>query len=346
MKKKIIYNFFVNKSILITGGTGSLGNQLVKIFLKDFKLKRLIIFSRDELKQSEMIKEYTSSDKRGILRFFLGDVRDLDRLKFSMKNVDFVIHAAALKHVDTAEYNPMEYVNTNIVGGKNVTEAAFHNKVNKVVALSTDKAANPINLYGATKLVSDKLFVSSNNISGSQKTRFSVVRYGNVVGSRGSVLPFFIDLKNKNSKFFPITDLKMTRFWITLEQSAYLVLNSFLRMYGGEIFVPKIPSIKIVDLAKAVDSNKKIKFIGIRPGEKLSEILCSKDEYFNTIEFNNYYVLKPSIKFIDEKISYLKSKDGEKGKFVKEDFEYSSSKNENFLSISDLKKFMNNEFSK
>jgi len=346
MKKNKIASLFQGKSVFITGGTGSLGNQLVDIFLKEFKLKRLIIFSRDEFKQSEMMKKYGSLDKKDILRFFIGDVRDLERLKFAMRDVDFVIHAAALKHVEMAEYNPMEFVNTNIQGGKNVINASFHNKVIKVVALSTDKAANPINLYGATKLVSDKLFVSSNNISGTQKIRFSVVRYGNVVSSRGSVLPFFLDLKKKDSNNFPITDLNMTRFWITLKESAYFVINSFFRMYGGEIFIPKIPSVKIIDLAKAVDSKKKIKIIGTRPGEKLSEVLCSKDEFFNTIEFNDYYILKPSIQFIDQNITYLKSKDGEKGKFVENNFEYSSSNSKTFLSESDIKSFINNEFTK
>jgi UDP-N-acetylglucosamine 4,6-dehydratase len=346
MKINQLIKFFSNKSVFITGGTGSLGNELIKIFLTDFKLRKLIIFSRDELKQSEMIRAYSKNDKRGILRFFLGDVRDLERLKFAMRNVDFVIHAAALKHVDLAEYNPMEYVNTNIAGGKNVIEASFYNKVSKIVALSTDKAANPINLYGATKLVSDKLFVSSNNISGNEKTKFSVVRYGNVVSSRGSVIPFFLDLEKKNANFFPITDIKMTRFWITLRESAYLVINSFYRMYGGEIYVPKIPSIKIVDVAKAIAPNKKIKIVGIRPGEKLSEILCSKDEYFNTIEFKNYYVVKPSIRFSDKDVNYLKSKEGEKGKIVAKNFEYSSSNNKKFLSVNDLKKFIKNELKK
>ena len=346
MKINQLKKFFSNKSVFITGGTGSLGNELIKIFLTDFKLRKLIIFSRDELKQSEMIRAYSKNDKRGILRFFLGDVRDLERLKFAMRNVDFVIHAAALKHVDLAEYNPMEYVNTNIAGGKNVIEASFYNKVSKIVALSTDKAANPINLYGATKLVSDKLFVSSNNISGNEKTKFSVVRYGNVVSSRGSVIPFFLDLEKKNANFFPITDIKMTRFWITLRESAYLVINSFYRMYGGEIYVPKIPSIKIVDVAKAIAPNKKIKIVGIRPGEKLSEILCSKDEYFNTIEFKNYYVVKPSIRFSDKDVNYLKSKEGEKGKIVAKNFEYSSSNNKKFLSVNDLKKFIKNELKK
>lgn len=337
---------FKNKSVLITGGTGSLGNEMVKIFLRDFSLKRLVIFSRDELKQSEMSKKYSKIDKNQILRFFLGDVRDADRLKFAMKNINYVIHAAALKHVDLAEYNPLEHVNTNIIGAKNVIEAAFITNVSKVIALSTDKAANPVNLYGATKLVSDKLFVSANNISGDQKTRFSVVRYGNVANSRGSVLPYFLSLYKKKTKYFPITDKEMTRFWITLTESAELVLKSFYRMLGGEIFVPKIPSVKIIDLAKAINSDTKLKFTGVRPGEKLSEILCSRDEYFNTIEFKDYYLLKPSIKFIDQNISYLKSKDNEKGKMVPKEFEYSSSNNKSFLTLLEIKNFINNEFNK
>tara|TARA_B100000795_G_C22799957_1_gene441301 strand:+ start:1172 stop:2212 length:1041 start_codon:yes stop_codon:yes gene_type:complete len=335
-----------NKSVLITGGTGSLGNELVEIFLKECSLKRLVIFSRDELKQSVMAKKYNKIDKKIILRFFLGDVRDSDRIKFSMKNIDYVIHAAALKHVDLAEYNPLEHVNTNIIGAKNVIEASFAADVSKVIALSTDKAANPVNLYGATKLVSDKLFVSANNISGDQKTRFSVVRYGNVASSRGSVVPYFLELQKKGATHFPITDKEMTRFWITLRESAELVLNSFYRMSGGEIFVPKIPSVKITDIAKAIAPEKKFKFIGIRPGEKLSEILCSRDEYFNTIEFKDYYLLKPSIKFIDQNISYLKSKDNEEGKMVPRDFEYTSSNNKNFLTIKLLKNFIKNEFKK
>ena len=346
MIRKKLKSLFNKKSVLITGGTGSLGNELTKIFLKEYNLRRLVIFSRDELKQSEMAKNYKKIDQDGILRFFLGDVRDAERLKFAMKDIDFVVHAAALKHVDLAEYNPIEYVNTNIVGAKNVIESAFDKDVLKVVALSTDKAANPVNLYGATKLVSDKLFVSANNISGDQKTRFSVVRYGNVANSRGSVLPYFLDLVSKGANHLPITDKEMTRFWITLRESAELVLNSFYRMSGGEIFVPKIPSVRITDIAKAIDPKINLKFIGIRPGEKLSEILCSRDEYFNTIEFKDYYLLKPSIKFIDQNISYLISKDKEKGKMVPREFEYSSSKNKNFLTISELKNFINNEFKK
>lgn len=343
MKKNFslqLKKFFKNKSIFITGGTGSLGKELIDIFLKDFNLKRLVIFSRDELKQFDLQKKIITKDKNNILRFFIGDVRDADRLNFATKDIDYIIHAAALKHVDVAEYNPLEFIKTNIDGAKNVIQASLLNNVERVIALSTDKAANPINLYGATKLVSDKLFTSANNISGNKTTRFSVVRYGNVVNSRGSVIPYFLNLKKKNSKFFPITDKKMNRFWITLNESAKLILNSFIRMYGGEIFVPKIPSVNIIDLAKSIDKDKKIKVIGIRPGEKINEILCSKDEFFNTIEFNDHFVIKPSIKFIDRDIDFRKNKIGEKGKFVRRDFEYSSSNNKDFLSVEKLNKLI------
>lgn len=332
--------FFNKKSVLITGGTGSLGKELIITFLKKFNLKKIVIFSRDELKQYNLQKEIEKLDKNKITRFFLGDVRDLDRVKFATRNIDYLIHAAALKHVDQAEYNPLEFIKTNIEGAKNIIEASFMNNIKQVIALSTDKAANPINLYGATKLVSDKLFTSANNISGSCPTRFSVVRYGNVVNSRGSILPFFLRLKKNGSNFFPITDLAMTRFWITLEQSADLVLKSFMRMHGGEIFIPKIPSIKITDLAKSIDPRMAIKIIGIRPGEKLSEILCSKDEFFNTIEFKDHFVIKPSIKFIDADIDLKQNKFGEYGEYVPKDFEYSSSNNPNFLSISVIKKYI------
>ncbi len=343
MKKKIqnsLIKFFKGKSVLITGGTGSLGAELIEIFLTKYNLKKLAIFSRDELKQSDLQKKINTKDKKDITRFLLGDVRDLERVKFATKDVDYIIHAAALKHVDVAEYNPLEFIKTNIEGAKNIIQASLENNVKRVMALSTDKAANPINLYGATKLVSDKLFTSANNISGNRTTRFSVVRYGNVVNSRGSVLPHFLNLKRKKFNFFPITDKEMTRFWITLDKSAELILNSFVRMYGGEIFVPKIPSINILDLAKAIDPKKKIKITGIRPGEKLNEILCSKDEFFNTIEFHDHYVIKPSIKFIDKYTDFRQNNNGEKGRFVKRDFEYSSSNNKNFLSVGKLRKLI------
>ena len=259
-----------------------------------------------------------------------------------MQGSDFVLHAAALKQVPTAEYNPTEYIKTNIYGAQNLIEACLDSNVKKVIALSTDKASSPINLYGATKLCSDKLFIAANQLTGSNKLSFSIVRYGNVMGSRGSVIPFFIDQSNKG--ILTITDKRMTRFWITLSQSAELVLNSFYRMSGGEIFVPKIPSIKITDLAKAISPSKKIKFIGIRPGEKISEILCSRDESINTVEFKDYYLLKPSIKFIDQTINYLVNIDKEKGKLVSKDFEYSSSNNKKFLSLAQIKNYIDNEF--
>ena len=334
-------NFFKGKSVLITGGTGSLGNKLIDIFLNEYDLKRLVIFSRDELKQSILRKRIFLKDKKEIIRFFLGDVRDFERLKFATRDIDYIIHAAALKHVDIAEYNPLEFIKTNIEGAKNLINAALENNVKRVMALSTDKAANPINLYGATKLVSDKLFISANNISGDKTTRFAVVRYGNVVNSRGSVIPFFLKLRNESHKYFPITDNQMTRFWITLNESANLVLKSFTRMFGGEIFVPKIPSVKIVDIAKAIAPEKKVRITGIRPGEKLHEILCSKDEFLNTIEFKDHYVIKPTIRFIDKNLDFTMNKIKEKGRYVKRDFEYSSSNNLNFLTVEQLEKFIN-----
>ena len=273
---------FNNKSILITGGTGSFGNRFVSTILKKFKPKKLIIYSRDELKQSLMNQKFPK-EKYKCMRYFIGDVRDEARLKLAMQDVDYVVHAAALKQVDVAEYNPMECVKTNIGGAENIVKAAMETKVSKVIALSTDKASDPINLYGATKLTSDKIFVSSNNIVGEKRDiKFSVVRYGNVVGSRGSVIPIFKNLIERGTKELPITDEKMTRFWITLNQSVDFVLKSFERMQGGEIFVPKIPSIRMVDLAKAMAPNLKIKIIGIRPGEKLHEKLCSIHEAYLT----------------------------------------------------------------
>lgn len=338
-KKKLSY--FKNKSVLITGGTGSLGSVLFDKLLKLKKFRKIIVYSRDELKQSEMIKKYEHLYKKDNLRFFIGDVRDYDRLNTALKDVDLVIHAAALKHVDLAEYNPMEYVKTNIDGASNIVKACLENNVEKVIALSTDKAANPINLYGATKLVSDKIFISANNIVGSNKTRFSVVRYGNVINSRGSILPFFLKINKTNQKFFPITHNAMTRFFITLEQSVNLIINSFYNSHGGEIIIPKIPSIKIIDIAKAINPEKKIKIIGIRPGEKLHEVLCSKDESNLTIEFKDHYILKPAIRYIDKKINFLKNLNGETGKYVKEDFEYSSLNSKKFININFLKKIIN-----
>ena len=342
MTKKNILN---NKSLLITGGTGSLGNELTFFLLKKFNLKKIIIFSRDELKQSEHNKKFKRFDKKNILRYFLGDVRDADRLKFAFKNVDIIIHTAALKHVDQAEYNPYEFINTNINGAKNIIQASLENDVEKVIALSTDKAVNPINLYGATKLASDKLFVSANNLTGNNKTRFAVVRYGNVINSRGSVAPFFLELRNNLSKFIPITHEKMTRFSITLQQSVDFILSSLNEMRGGEIFVPKIPSVRIIDLAKTIAPNIPVKIIGIRPGEKIKEVLCSSDEFFNVIEFKNYFLIKPSVKFIDSNVNFQINKNKEKGKKVKEGFEYNS-ENNRFLNLSSIKELLSDAFAK
>ena len=332
------------KSILITGGTGSFGNLFVETILKKFKPKKLIIFSRDELKQSIMAQKF-SNEKYSCMRYFIGDVRDLGRLTFAMLGVDYVVHAAALKQVNIAEYNPMECINTNIGGAENVVKAALSANVLKIIALSTDKASDPINLYGATKLTSDKIFVSANNIVGAaHPTRFSVVRYGNVAGSRGSVIPIFKQLKDQGDKELPITDIKMTRFWITLDQAVEFVLKSFERMQGGEIFVPKIPSIKITDLAKAMASQLKHKIVGIRPGEKLHEKMCSINEAHLTLDFKDHYVIQPSISFFDNKIRYLKNALNEEGKLVSKDFEYRSDNNNHFLSVQEIIKLSKDFF--
>jgi UDP-N-acetylglucosamine 4,6-dehydratase len=323
---------FNDKSILITGGTGSFGKQYVKTILGKFKPKRIVIYSRDELKQFEMQQEFSQPE----MRYFLGDVRDKERLIEAMRGIDFVIHAAALKQVPAAEYNPTECIKTNIHGAENVIHAAIANNVQKVIALSTDKAANPINLYGATKLASDKLFVAANNIVGKQMTRFSVVRYGNVIGSRGSVVPFFKKLILEKSDHLPITHENMTRFWITLQDGVDFVLKNFTRMAGGEIFIPKIPSIKMVDLAKAMAPEKPIKIIGIRPGEKLHEIMCPSDDSHLTIEFSDHFVISPSIKFHNIEGNYRTNMIGEKGKDVPEGFEYNSGNNPTFLSIQQI----------
>ena len=327
---------FNNKSLLITGGTGSFGHLLVDFICKNYKPKRLIIFSRDELKQSLMAEEYPV-EKYGFLRFFIGDVRDLNRLILATQDVDYIIHAAAMKHVNLAEYNPMECVKTNVEGAENVVTASLRSKVKKVIALSTDKASDPINLYGATKLTSDKIFVSANNITGKNPTRFSVVRYGNVAGSRGSIVEIFKRLVDQGAKELPITDDRMTRFWITLDHAVNFVVKSFERMKGGEIFFPKIPSIKIVDLAKSMAPNLKHKIIGIRPGEKLHEQMCSKNESHLTLQFKDYFLIKPSIQFFDFKVNYSLSVENEKGTPVKRDYEYRSDINDKFLSIEEIK---------
>ena len=331
---KLLFN---NSTVLITGATGSFGRSMVKHLLKNYKLKKIIIFSRDELKQFNMSNEII--DKKKTLRFFIGDVRDKERLDLAMKNVDYVFHAAALKQVPIAEYNPIEAIKTNIDGAQNVILSSIENNVKKVVALSTDKAVNPINLYGATKLAADKLFIAANNLSGKEGTKFSVVRYGNVLGSRGSVIPFFKSLKEKKINNIPITDRDMTRFFISIEGAVEFVIKSFKRMYGGEIFVPKIPSVKIIDLAKAIIPNCKYKIVGIRPGEKVHETLVSREESFNTTEYKDFFLVLPIIDIRD--INKIKKNIYKyKAKKVKNYFEYSSLNNKKYLNINDLKSLL------
>lgn len=323
---------FNDKNILITGGTGSFGKKYVQTLLQKYKPNKIIIYSRDELKQFEMQQDFNQT----CMRYFIGDVRDKERLIQAMNGVDFVIHAAALKQVPAAEYNPMECIKTNINGAENVISAALANNVEKVIALSTDKAANPVNLYGATKLVSDKLFVAANNISGGYRTLFSVVRYGNVVGSRGSVVPYFEKLIKEDVKEIPITHEEMTRFWITLKDGVNFVLKNFERMLGGEVFIPKIPSMRIVDLAKAMAPTLPIKIIGIRPGEKLHEIMCPADDSYHTYEYSDHFVIAPSIKFSSRSNDFACNALNEKGSIVSHNFEYNSKNNPEFLSQKDL----------
>ena len=315
---------FNGKNILITGGTGSFGKKYTEIILSKYKPAKIIIFSRDELKQYEMAQSF--NDK--CMRYFIGDVRDEQRLIEAMDGVDIVIHAAALKHVPVAEYNPMECIKTNIDGAQNVIKAAIKNNVEKVIALSTDKASGPINLYGATKLASDKLFVAANNIVGKKKTRFSVVRYGNVVGSRGSVVPFFKKLIDEGATELPITHENMTRFLITLEEGVNFVLKNFERMHGGEIFIPKIPSMKMTDLAIALAPNLPHKIIGIRPGEKMHEVMITEND--NVVEFDDHYVITPTIQF-NHDVDYTMNALGQKGKDIGIGFEYDSLNNKEWL---------------
>ncbi len=316
-----------NKTVLVTGGTGSFGKKFIRKALT-LGVKKVIVFSRDELKQYEMKQEF--QDER--IRFFIGDVRDKDRLYRAFDGVDIVIHAAAMKHVDACEYNPFEAVKTNIHGAQNIIEAAIDRGVEKVIALSTDKACSPVNLYGATKLASDKLFVAANAYVGEKKTRFSVVRYGNVVGSRGSVVPFFKKIKDTGK--LPVTDERMTRFWITLDHGVQFVLDNLERMYGGEIFVPKIPSMKVIDLAKAIAPECEIEIIGIRPGEKLHEAMIMEDDARHTLEFDDYYVIHPEL-------TWWSQHEGGKGKVLAEDFSYTSNNNSEWLTVEQLEKLMN-----
>lgn len=328
-------SMFDNKSILITGGTGSFGKKYVKTLLENHSPRKIIIYSRDELKQFEMQQDFDQP----CMRYFIGDVRDKERLIQAMNGVDFVIHAAALKQVPAAEYNPTECIKTNIKGAENVIAAALANNVEKVIALSTDKAANPVNLYGATKLVSDKLFVAANNMSGGYRTKFAVVRYGNVVGSRGSVVPFFERLIHEGATEIPITHEDMTRFWITLKDGVNFVLKNFERMLGGEIFVPKIPSMRIIDLAKAMAPQLPIKIIGIRPGEKLHEIMCPSDDSYHTFEYDDHFVIAPSIQFSSRSNDFTINALAERGKQVEHGYEYNSLNNGRFLSVDELLEF-------
>jgi len=328
---------FTNKSVLITGGTGSFGKNFIKTILKDHNPKRVIVYSRDELKQFDMQNSKYFESKKILIRYFIGDVRDFKRLKVAMEDVDIVVHAAALKQVPATEYNPFEAVKTNVLGAQNVIDAAFETNVQKVIALSSDKAAAPINLYGATKLTSDKLFIAANNYKGKHDIKFSVVRYGNVMGSRGSVIPFF--LKQKKSGVLTITDKRMTRFNITLQEGVDFVLKCLESMWGGELFIPKIPSYRILDVAEAVAPDCKHDFVGIRPGEKLHEEMITLSDAMNTIEFPNYYVIVPSIRIWSKK-KFINKSNFIEGKICKEGFSYNSSMNKYFLSVNQLKKLI------
>ncbi len=321
-------------SILVTGGTGSFGQAFVANVLREHAPRRLIVFSRDEQKHYEMAQKFDPV-QFPCMRYFIGDVRDFERLAMAMYEVDVVIHAAAMKHVPAAEYNPMECINTNVHGAENVVRAALENRVQRVVALSTDKACSPINLYGASKLASDKIFVAANNLRGDRGTRFSVVRYGNVIGSKGSVVPLFKKLVDSGAKQIPITDERMTRFWITLDQGVEFVLSSMAMMDGGEIFVPRIPSMSVVDLARCIAPGLPHKLVGIRPGEKLHEVMISEDDARNTIELSDRYVVVPSLSFWNPDSLVVRE-----GRKVREAFSYSSDRNSEWLDIESLARLM------
>lgn len=323
-----------DKAIFVTGGTGSFGKKFIKTIFERYNPSKVIVYSRDELKQFEMQESASFKPYDEKIRYFIGDVRDLDRLKRAMEEVDIVIHAAALKQVPACEYNPFEAVKTNVIGGQNVIDAALYNKVSKVIALSTDKAAAPINLYGATKLTSDKLFVAANNYKGKHDIKFSVVRYGNVMGSRGSVIPFFLNKKKEG--ILPITDERMTRFNITLQEGVDFVIKNLERMWGGELFVPKIPSYNILDIAKAIAPEAVIKVVGIRPGEKLHEEMITSTDSLNTIEFDNYFVILPSTPSWDTEKFRLESNEKD-GKVCEFGFAYNSGTNHHFLSVDELR---------
>jgi UDP-N-acetylglucosamine 4,6-dehydratase len=325
---------FYNQVILVTGGTGSFGQRFIHRVLTEYpEVKKIIVYSRDEFKQFEMSLKF--KDHMQKLRFFIGDVRDAERLKMAMEDVDYVVHAAAMKQVIASEYNPMECIKTNIYGAQNVIDAALACEVQKVIALSTDKAANPINLYGATKLASDKLFVAANNLTGTKKTAFSVVRYGNVVGSRGSVLPYFKQLIDAGETHLPITHPEMTRFWITLDKGVEFVISTLGHMKGGGLYIPKIPSVRVVDLVKSFGPQIGIKIIGIRPGEKLHEIMCTADDAGRTYDFKGYFLIAPAIEF-SHQIDFSVDGFGEKAQLVDSRFEYHSGNNEHFLTVQEL----------
>lgn len=323
-----------DKSILVTGGTGSFGRALVRHVLMKHKPKRLIVFSRDEQKHFEMAQEFNPADYP-CMRYFIGDVRDYERLEMAMYEVDFVVHAAAMKHVPAAEYNPFECIRTNVYGAENVVRAALSNRVSHVIALSTDKACSPINLYGASKLASDKIFVAANNLRGDRGTRFAVVRYGNVIGSNGSVLPFFRKLLAQGADHLPITDQRMTRFWITLAQGVQFVLSSIDTMVGGEIFIPKIPSMKVIDLATHLAPNLPTKIIGIRPGEKLHESMSTEDDARNMLDLGDRYIIEPELMFWNRR-HYSSSG----AKSVPENFRYASNTNTEWISSANLECFL------
>ena len=322
-----------NKSILVTGGTGSFGKKFITTLLKNYEPRKVIVFSRDELKQFEMQQTSFFKEYEKVMRYFIGDVRDANRLKRAMEDVDIVIHAAALKQVPACEYNPFEAVMTNVIGAQNVIESALANKVERVIALSTDKAAAPINLYGATKLTSDKLFVAANNFKGWHDIKFSVVRYGNVMGSRGSVIPFF--LNHKSNGFLPITDKRMTRFNITLQEGVDFVIRNLERMWGGELFVPKIPSYNITDVAEAIAPGLETKEVGIRPGEKLHEEMITATDSINTVEFDDYFVILPSTPLWDIE-KFKNESNGKAGKFCDFGFAYNSGNNNHFLTVDEI----------
>jgi UDP-N-acetylglucosamine 4,6-dehydratase len=319
---------FDGRSILVTGGTGTFGKDFVRTMLQRYRPKRLVVYSRDELKQFEMAQEISSP----VLRYFIGDVRDRDRLQLALNGIDTVVHAAALKQVPAAEYNPMECIKTNVLGAENVVNACIARGVERVIALSTDKAVNPVNLYGATKLCADKLFIAANHLAGFNNPRFAVVRYGNVIGSRGSVVPLFKKLRSTGR--LPITDERMTRFWISVERGVEFVMQCVLRMHGGEVFVPKIPSMKVIELARALAPSCAFDMVGIRPGEKLHELLIPAEDARNTLEFDDFYVIQPS--FHDWKNGDWHHYGDQAGRAVREDFEYRSDVNGALMSDRDI----------